>query len=38
MNKNILEFKNVNFEYEPGTPVIKDFNIRVNKNETIAAF
>lgn len=34
-NKNI-EFKNVNFEYEQGVPVLKNFNLSVNKNETLA--
>lgn len=34
--KNSIEFKNVYFEYEPDTPVLKDFNLTVNKNETIA--
>jgi len=31
-----IEFKNVNFEYEDGVPVLTDFNLKVNKNETIA--
>ena len=31
-----IDFKNVNFEYEPNTPVLKDFNLHVNKGETIA--
>lgn len=31
-----IEFKHVNFEYEEGIPVLKDFNLKVNKNETIA--
>lgn len=34
--KNSIVFKNVYFEYEPDTPVLKDFNLTVNKNETIA--
>ncbi len=34
--KNIIEFKNVYFEYEPETPVLKNFSLSVNKNETIA--
>lgn len=34
--KNSIKFKNVYFEYEPDTPVLKDFNLTVNKNETIA--
>ncbi len=33
---NSIEFKHVNFEYEKDTPVLKDFNLKVNKNETIA--
>lgn len=33
---NSIEFKNVYFEYEPETPVLKDFSLKVNKNETIA--
>lgn len=31
-----IEFKDVNFEYEKGIPVIKDFNLVVQQNETIA--
>ena len=31
-----IEFKNVNFEYESGHPVIENLNLKVNKNETIA--
>jgi lipid A export ATP-binding/permease protein msbA len=31
-----IEFKNVSFEYEPETPVLKNFSLKVNKNETIA--
>lgn len=33
---NSIEFKNVYFEYEPGNPVLKNFSLKVNKNETIA--
>lgn len=33
---NSIDFKNVYFEYEKGTPVLKDFNLHVNKGETIA--
>ena len=33
---NSIEFKNVYFEYEPGNPVLKNFSLNVNKNETIA--
>lgn len=33
---NVIEFKNVYFEYEPDTPILKDFNLKVNKGETIA--
>ena len=31
-----IEFKNVNFEYEKDVPVLKNFNLKVAKNETIA--
>ncbi len=31
-----IDFKNVNFEYEPNTPVLKDFSLHINKGETIA--
>lgn len=31
-----IEFKNVFFEYIEGTPVLKNFNLHINKNETIA--
>ncbi len=31
-----IKFENVWFEYEEGQPVLKDFNLQVNKNETIA--
>lgn len=31
-----IEFRNVNFEYEENVPVLTNFNLRVNKNETIA--
>lgn len=33
---NSIAFKNVNFEYEKDTPVLKNFSLKVNKNETIA--
>jgi subfamily B ATP-binding cassette protein MsbA len=33
---NSIEFKNVNFEYEKNIPVLKEFNLKVRKNETIA--
>lgn len=33
---NSIDFKNVYFEYEKDTPVLKDFNLHVNKGETIA--
>ena len=33
---NSIEFKHVNFEYEPNTRVLKDFSLFVNKGETIA--
>lgn len=31
-----IDFKNVNFEYEPNTPVLKNFSLHINKGETIA--
>lgn len=31
-----IEFKNVNFEYEEGVPVLKNFSLSVKKGETIA--
>lgn len=34
--ENSIEFKNVYFEYESGTPILKNFSLSVNKNETIA--
>lgn len=33
---NCIEFKNVFFEYEQDHPVIKNINLKVNKNETLA--
>lgn len=33
---NSIEFKHINFEYEENTPILKDFNLKVNKGETIA--
>ncbi len=33
---NSIEFKNVYFEYEPNTPILKNFSLNVSKNETIA--
>lgn len=33
---NCIDFKNVYFEYEKDVPVLKDFNLHVNKGETIA--
>ncbi len=33
---NSIDFKNVCFEYEEGTPVLKNFNLHINKGETIA--
>ncbi len=35
-NINKIEFKNVNFEYVPGVPVLKNINITANKGDTIA--
>ena len=34
--KNEINFKNVNFEYYDGIPVLKNLNLRVAKNETLA--
>ena len=34
--RNKIEFKNVSFEYEKNIPVLKNLNLSVNKNETIA--
>lgn len=31
-----IEFKNVNFEYEEGVPVLKNFSLEVKRGETIA--
>lgn len=31
-----IKFENVNFEYIPDKPVLKDFNLTVSKNETLA--
>ena len=31
-----IEFKDVDFEYVPGEPVLKKFNLKINKGETIA--
>ena len=33
---NDIYFNKVSFEYEPGLPVLKNINLKVNKNETIA--
>ena len=33
---NSIEFKNIYFQYEQDTPVLKNSNLKVNKNETIA--
>lgn len=33
---NKIEFKNLNFEYVPNVPVLKDINLTVNRGETIA--
>lgn len=34
--KNEINFKNVNFEYNEGIPVLKNLSLRVAKNETLA--
>lgn len=34
--QNSIEFRNVNFEYIPNHPVLKNFNLSVQKNETLA--
>ena len=31
-----IEFNNVNFEYTPNVPVLKNINLRVKKGETVA--
>lgn len=31
-----IRFNNISFEYEPGVPILKNINLTVNKNETIA--
>jgi subfamily B ATP-binding cassette protein MsbA len=33
---NSIDFENVNFEYEKDVPVLKNLNLHINKNETIA--
>lgn len=33
---NSIEFRNLNFEYVQGIPVLKNINLTVNKNETLA--
>ncbi len=35
-NLEKIEFKNLNFEYVPGVPVLKNINLTVNKGDTIA--
>ncbi|OVE77312.1 antibiotic ABC transporter ATP-binding protein [bacterium F16] len=31
-----LEFKDINFAYNPGEPVLKEFSLKINKGETLA--
>lgn len=33
---NDINFNNISFEYEPGLPVLRNINLRIKKNETIA--
>ncbi len=33
---NCIDFENVNFEYVPNNPVLKNLNLHINKNETLA--
>ena len=35
-NFNKIQIKNLNFEYTPGVPVLKDINITINRGETLA--
>jgi ATP-binding cassette, subfamily B, bacterial len=32
----LIEFKNVTFEYVPGQPILKDFNLTINPGENVA--
>ena len=34
--KDKIEFKNINFSYVPGKPVLKDFNLTIKKGEKVA--
>ncbi len=35
-NDTVIELKNVTFGYKPGTPVLKNINLKINRGETIA--
>ena len=33
---NSIEFRNLNFSYTPGVPILKDVNLTINRGETVA--
>ncbi len=35
-HKEFIEFKDVNFSYEPGVPVLKDISLRIKRGEMVA--
>ncbi|MDB9822391.1 ABC transporter ATP-binding protein/permease [Deltaproteobacteria bacterium] len=35
-HKDFIEFKNVNFSYEPGVPILKDISFRIKGGEVVA--